>query len=317
MTARVTDTCKWEVWTTAASVAVTDARLLTSARDLAEEVIASVDAACSRFRPHSELVRITGHTSHGVEVSPTLGELLRTALDAAALTEGDVDPTVGRQLMELGYHSDIRELRELRGVSVELHHLPRPRSSWRDVHLDGPILTAPNDVVFDLGATAKAFAADRAAHAIAAELGCGVLVSLGGDIATAGVREQGPWQILVQDSSADPAEQVSLTAGWAMATSSTQKRRWRAGGRTVHHILDPRIGLPAPETWRTVTVVAENCVHANVLSTAAIVRGPSARSWLQEQRVAARLVDAARTVHVLGGWPEAPVVEEGALADVR
>jgi len=311
-------TAEWQVWSTTAAVTVTDPRLLQAARRVVEEVIADVDAACSRFRPDSELMRIAGHTSQGAGISTTLAALLRAALDAAAETEGDVDPTVGGQLVALGYDRDIGELRELGAVPLEVRRLPPPRFSWHDVRLESLTVTAPDEIVLDLGATGKASAADRSAARIAAELGCGVLVSLGGDIATAGPRDEGPWQVLVQDTLADPAQQVSLSPGWAMATSSTQKRRWRAGGRGIHHILDPRSGLPAPETWRTVTVVAPSCAQANALSTAAIIRGAAARGWLGEQNAAARLVDSARRVHVVGGWPEEPAAhEDGVPADVR
>jgi len=317
MTGSGPNTSEWRVWSTTASVAVTDTGSLRVARELVQSVVAEVDAACSRFRPDSELARITGRTSAGVEVSPLLAALVRTALEAAALTAGDVDPAVGHRLIELGYDRDIEELRDARGVPVGLRRLPSPRFSWRDVHLCGTTLAAPDEVVLDLGATAKAFAADRAAGRVASSLGCGVLVSLGGDIATAGAREDGPWQVLVEDVPGDPRQQVSLTPGWAIATSSTQKRRWLRDGRSVHHILDPRSGLPAAEMWRSATVAAPTCVAANTLSTAAIVRGPAAGSWLAQQGAAARLVDSARHVHRFGGWPEAADDTEGALLDVR
>jgi thiamine biosynthesis lipoprotein len=71
----------------------------------------------------------------------------------------------------------------------------------------------------------------------------------------------------------------------------------------LHHILDPRTGRPAEPVWRTVTVAAPSCFEANTASTAAIVRGDRALPWLRELGVAARLVDRAGRVTVLGGWP--------------
>ena len=76
-------------------------------------------------------------------------------------------------------------------------------------------------------------------------LGVRVLVSLGGDIATAGAAPGGGWQIHVQDRDDDPWTQVALPAGRAVATSSTVSRQWRRGGRTLHHIVDPRTGQSA------------------------------------------------------------------------
>jgi thiamine biosynthesis lipoprotein len=159
-------------------------------------------------------------------------------------------------------------------------------------------------VRLDLGATAKALTADRCARLVHDRLGTGVLVELGGDIATAGPAPGGGWTIRVQDRPADPPVTVRVTAGTAMATSSTASRCWRRGGRLLHHVLDPRTGMPSPRVWRSVTVCADRCVLANTHSTAALVRGAEAVSPLSRAGVAARLVDDRGRVTVLGGWPE-------------
>jgi thiamine biosynthesis lipoprotein len=62
--------------------------------------------------------------------------------------------------------------------------------------------------------------------------------------------------------------------------------------------------LPADSCWRTASVVAGTCVDANIASTAAIVMGRSAISWLEARRLPARLVDLAGNVHRVAGWPE-------------
>jgi len=183
----------------------------------------------------------------------------------------------------------------------------RHRPNWRHVRLDGRTLSVPAGTVLDLGATAKAHAADLCARQVAAELGVGVLVSLGGDIATAGPAPDGGWRVLVQDGPEEPACTVGLPAGHAIATSSTLRRRWRFDGRSVHHVIDPSTGRPAEPVWRTVTVAAPRCVTANTLTTAAMVRGTAARSWLAGIPVPARLVSAGGDVIAIGGWPQQEV----------
>ena len=136
---------------------------------------------------------------------------------------------------------------------------------------------------------------------MAEHLDTGVMVGLGGDIATAGPAPAGGWRVLVRDGPDDPQCTVAIPAGAAMATSSTLSRTWAAGTR--HHIVDPATGLPARPVWRTVSVVARSCQEANMLSTAAIVRGERAFAWLREHGVAARLVDARGRAIPLGGWP--------------
>ena len=143
----------------------------------------------------------------------------------------------------------------------------------------------PRGVQLDLGATAKALAADRAAVIAAAATGAGVLVSLGGDIAVAGSAPADGWPIALADDHGSPAGGPVITiAAGGLATSSTTVRRWRRGGDTVHHILDPATGAPCPVVWRTVSVAARTCVEANAASTAAIVLGPGAPSGSRAAR---------------------------------
>lgn len=308
----------WRVWNLDASLVVTDAERLEEASQIAEAVLDQVDLACSRFRPDSEVLRIAEAHRDGDEVSPLLATLVRAALDAAEWTSGDVDPTLGGAIAALGYDRDLREVRRQAGpdgVRISQTVLPGRVAAWRSIRLDGRRLTVPPGLALDLGATAKAVAADLVAGRVADELGVGVLVALGGDIATAGERGA-PWQVRVQDRTGEPAEQVSLEPGSAIATSSTLHRRWLADGRWMHHILDPRSGLPAAETWRTATVAAPTCLEANALSTAAIVRGRAAGTLLTSAGVAARLVDSSGRIHRFGGWPDQESIREGAV-DVR
>ena len=167
----------------------------------------------------------------------------------------------------------------------------------------------PAGVRLDLGATAKAWAADQAAARLAAELGGGILVSLGGDISVAGQAPAGGWPVRVQDVTGDPGDPapessvVVAVSDGGLATSSTTARRWRRGGAVLHHILDPRSGLPAPPVWRTVSVAAATALDANIASTAAIIRGLAAPAWLSGLGLAARLVTVGGAVITTGGWP--------------
>lgn len=105
------------------------------------------------------------------------------------------------------------------------------------------------------------------------------------------------------DGPDEPECAIALPSGSAVASSSTIRRRWAHGGEQMHHIIDPHTGRPAEPVWRTVTVAAPSCVTANTLTTAAVVRGAAAKSWLGTQGIPARLVAQDGTVSVLGGWP--------------
>jgi thiamine biosynthesis lipoprotein len=168
------------------------------------------------------------------------------------------------------------------------------------------MLLVPKGVELDLGATAKALAADDAARAIAASLGAGVLISLGGDIAVAGPGPDEGWSVRIADDHAaplgDPGPTVAIVNG-GLATSSTSVRRWQTDRGEAHHILDPHTGLPAVTPWRTVTVAAANCVEANVAATAALVLGAEAVGFLADAGLPARLVRHDDSVVHVAGWP--------------
>jgi thiamine biosynthesis lipoprotein len=95
---------------------------------------------------------------------------------------------------------------------------------------------------------------------------------------------------------------IAIRSG-GLATSSTAARRWRRGGDVLHHILDPRSGLPAAPVWRTVSVAAGTCADANMASTAAIIRGEAALAWLAGLALPARLVAESGAVVTIAGWP--------------
>ncbi len=305
----------WTALGTGVHLVVTDDAALDPARRLLTADLAAVDLACSRFRADSEIVALDRAPQQRpgrigpVRVSPLLAEAIAVALEAARLTGGDVDPTVGGAMAAAGYDRDFALIAP-EGPPVKLTVKKVP--GWRAVELDpGPgLLSLPAGVRLDLGATAKAWAADKAAAKIAAELGCGVLVGLGGDIAVAGQAPPGGWRIRVQDISGlpedpppGPAAVVAIEGG-GLATSSTTARRWRRGGDMLHHILDPRTGIPAASEWRTVSVAAASCTAANTASTAAIIRGERAPAWLTGLGLPARLVSQAGAVVTVGGWPE-------------
>jgi thiamine biosynthesis lipoprotein len=287
-----------------AVVAVTEPAALDQATATVEAVVAEFDEACSRFRDDSELTALNASAGSPVRVSPLLLDAVDASLRAAQLTDGDVDPTVGEALIALGYDRDFDSIAGGEATTVSIAAVP----GWRTVQVDraAGTVSAARGVVLDLGATAKALASDRAAAAANAGVGGGVLVSLGGDLAIAGPAPAEGWRVRVTDDHrsdvAAPGQWITLRAG-GLATSSTTVRRWRTGDGPAHHLLDPATGRPADGPWRTVSVSAGSCLDANIASTAAIVRGAPAESWLESQGLPARLVRVDGGVVHVAGWP--------------
>jgi thiamine biosynthesis lipoprotein len=305
---------------TLASVLVTEPDRLDQAARLLDEELRAIDLACSRFRDDSELWQVNHAGGLPVQVSPLLAEALAAALAAAAATHGDVDPTCGHALARLGYDRDFAAARH---DTSALTQPPAPAAGWRTVELDqaGGTVQLPAGVMLDLGATAKALAADRAAVAIAAATGCGVLVNLGGDIRVAGQPPPGGWRVGIRDdvgfdpdeSDNEPSQAIVLYDS-GLATSSTRVRSWQRGGTRLHHIIVPRTGLPVDSCWRAASVAAATCVDANAASTAAILRGEAAPGWLDRLRLPARLVHHDGTAVTVSGWPPDPASAAGSQA---
>ncbi len=152
----------WELWTTACRLVVTDPQRLDEATALADALLAEVEVASSRFRPDSEVLGLRAGWN---DLSPMLADLVREALTAAWLSDGAVDPT-GRRLdgrARLRPHAVRRPRRHRARGSPSC----RPRPAGARLRLDGDRLFRPAHVQLDLGATAKAVAADRTAALVA------------------------------------------------------------------------------------------------------------------------------------------------------
>jgi thiamine biosynthesis lipoprotein ApbE len=292
--------------TTATVAATGDRAALAAARVAVERGLDAIDRACSRFRADSELARLNGARGRPVAVGSLLLEAVQIAVAAARTTGGIVDPTIGRTLRLAGYDSTFTVVAARDGRAFRARFAPT--AGWETIEIDAErgTITVPAGVELDLGATAKALAADRAARAACVAAGCGVLVALGGDIAVSGDPPLGGWAVGIADDHAAPPETVHTTVAvesGGLATSSTTVRRWRSGESDLHHVIDPRTGRPAVGPWRTVSVAATSCLDANVASTAALVLGTDAISWLEQQGLPSRLVSTHGDVAVVRGWP--------------
>jgi len=297
---------QWPLWGGTARVVVRpgsgQSETLDAARTVVDEITAAMDLAASRFRPDSEVTRLAEAGGRPRPASALLRSTLHAALRAARLTDGAVDPTLGHALVAAGYDRDLTELPEDRpepGLRV------RRAADWHDVIVDDAAGTValPDGVLLDLGATAKAYAADLAAARVHEQLGCPVLVSLCGDLAIVGTRLDQPWVVQVLERPDDPSGPLIAVGDCGLATSTTRARRWRMSGRPAHHLLDPVTGLPVREVWRTVTATAASCVDANTATTATVVKGDRGLAWLQASGLSARMVAADGAVTTVGGWP--------------
>lgn len=267
-------------------VETTVADALPWARRVVEDELAAADAAYSPVRTDTELARVHAAQGHRTVVSERLLEAVGVALSAAAATGGLVDPGFRRRLVAAP------------GAPEHLRVVRAPSRRGIECDRRAATIRVPADIRLDLGATGKALIADRAAARVA-RAPTGALVSVGGDLATAGAAPDGGWPVRVADDhrAAGGGADIHLTTG-ALATSSLCAR--------PGHIVDPRTGRPPAGPWRTASVAAATCVDANAASTAALVLGDRAEAWLSAAGLPALLVAHDGFTRRVGGWPEVP-----------
>jgi thiamine biosynthesis lipoprotein len=293
-------TSTWRVWGTVASVTVTEPSALPAARRLVSRQFAAAEKAAARFRKDAELHRLYRAGGRAITVSPLLAELVGAALAAAERTDGDVDPTVAAAMTAV--HGPGHRDRDASSLPVcGTRTATRPVTGWQRVDLRGRRLLVPAGTTLDLSATATSFACDRAAATVRARLNVGVLVTMGGDAASAGPGPDGGWRVMIEDQADDRRVDVLLPAGAALATSHFTTRRDRDDSR-VGHLIDPRTGHAPAAVWRTASAIGFTSLEASTYTAAALIRGTSARAWLGQLWVPARLVTAAGDVITVGPW---------------
>ena len=298
-------TSTWSAWGTTASVTVTDPAALPAASRLVARQFAAAEKAAARFRKDAELHRLYRAGGRPITVSPLLAELIGAALAAAERTDGDVDPTVSAAMTAV--HGRLRRGATAMPVCGTQSTGSSRVPGWQRVDLQGRRLQVPAGTTLDLSATAKSLTCDRAAAAVRARLNVGVLVTLGGDAASAGPGPEAGWHVSVHDrgSGGGPVE-VLLPAGTALATSHFTARlspiEDRASAAQSGHLIDPHTGQAPAAVWRMATAIGFTSLEASTYTAATLIRGLSARAWLTQLWVPARLVTIHDDVITVGPW---------------
>jgi len=245
----------------------------------------------SRFDSRSEVSRLSATVGTPIPVSSMLFEAVRFALAVAEQSGGAFDPTVGRQMMALGFDQDYRSgmavgdgrgSRADRGIA-RVDRTDGDCASYRDVILDAEAgtITLHRPLTLDLGAVAKGLAVDLAALELRPFRN--FAVDAGGDIYFSGHNLDGePWSVGIRH----PREENELihtlrVSDMAVCTSGDYERTSPSGDGS-HHIIDPR-STTSPTAVASVTVLAPSAMIADALATAAFVLGPADGIALLEQ----------------------------------
>jgi thiamine biosynthesis lipoprotein len=226
-----------------------------------EQEFHRLEAILTRFDPNSALSRL--NANGWIEPHPDLRKVVELALEARKSTGGRFDPTVLDAVVAAGYDRSF----ELIG-SGPAPQRRRPTPAGGRVHTGAALIALEPGVRLDLGGIGKGYAVDRAVSMLAAHGPC--LVNAGGDLAVSGVPEQGSWSVGVETPDGKIA--LGLTSG-ALATSGTDRRRWKTANGNGHHLIDPRTSRPSDSDLLRVSAVASTAVEAEVLAKALFLAG--------------------------------------------
>lgn len=272
-----------------------------AALERAQDVFRRVEAACTRFKDDSPLMLANAAGEEWYDVPQECFAAVSEAARAHRETDGLFDPRVLRTLQQLGYD---RSLPFLEGVETDGSAPAGPvgPGPWEPgLDPDRPAVRI-GPVPIDLGGIGKGLAVRWAAQEL---IGVGVasLVEAGGDLHAAG---PGPelqgWNVGVEDpTGAEEHVAVLNVRDLACATSSIRIRKWQAGGKTVHHLIDPRTGEAGGGTLLAVTVVGPDAAWAEVWSKTLFLAGRDGiRAFAEQRDLAALWVDKHGIVGMTG-----------------
>jgi thiamine biosynthesis lipoprotein len=248
--------------------------------DIAATETWRIEDKFSRYLAGNIVAKINAAAGEPVEVDDETAALLDFSATLHELSEGRFDITSG-VLREVWSFDGSERVPSRDAVATMLR-----RVGWQRVDWQRPTLRLERGMEIDLGGIGKEYAADRVAALLRNASPDGVLVNLGGDIAVARQRADGsPWKVGIESVSTPGTDtMINLKAG-ALATSGDARRFLIRDGIRYGHILDPITGWPVINAPRSVTVAADTCTQAGMLSTFAVLKGAAAEEFLAGEGV--------------------------------
>jgi thiamine biosynthesis lipoprotein len=242
---------------------------------VAEEVW-RIEAHWSRYRQGNVVHRINTAGGRPVTVDPETAQFLDYAQHLHGWSGGLFDVTSG--VLRRAWKFDGSD----RLPPDEQVNALLPLVGWDKVSWKSPVLRMPMGMEIDFGGIGKEYAVDRACAIARQATALPVLINCGGDLACTGPRAGAvPWQVGIDTGVAGVgAPLVRLTQG-ALATSGDASRFLLRDGVRYPHVLNPRTGYPVTGGPRAVTVAAQTCTEAGVLSTVALLHGAGAETFLE------------------------------------
>lgn len=264
-------------------------------------------AAEARVRELEGLLSVTGRGSEiralnrdgAAELSPDTEELLRGALALCARTEGALDLSTYPVLCTWGFTTGEYAVPDGETLAKLL-----PLVDYTRVGLDGNAASLPVGMEIDLGSVAKGYTGAALAALLREGGVTSALLDLGGNIQAVGARPDGsPWRVGIRNPAGEGNIGVVEVDNQAVITSGGYERYFEKDGVRYWHILDPKTGAPARSGLVSVTVVGDDGLMCDGLSTGLFVMGreKAVEHWRRHRDFEAVLVAEDGSVTITPG----------------
>ena len=269
--------------------------------DQSESLIASLESLVSVTDADSELYAIN-QTGSGM-LTEEASSLMKQALEICRRTDGALDLSIYPIVRAWGFTTGSYQVPDEAEIQALL-----PLVDYRKIQYDAATgtvtVTLPEGMEIDLGSVAKGYAGQLAAQMLREHGVQSALLNLGGNVQTVGTKPDGsPWQIGIKDPQGEDAMMVLSVEDQAVVTSGGYERYFEQDGQTYWHIMDPSTGHPADSGLISVTIVGDEGVVCDGLSTALFVMGleKAADLWAQSGDFEAVFVTASGEVYITEG----------------
>lgn len=241
-----------------------------AALEKAEESINSLDKTLSVHDEDGELFKLNREGE--ASLSEDAYEVVKSSLKYCEETDGCFNPALF-PVMDLWGFTDKNYRVPTEGELKKALSLAKPESiSLNDANRRGRLNL--KGMALDMGGIAKGYASLKAIEVLRESCVENAIVNLGGNVHTLGTKPDGSlWKVAVENPDGDGYLAVVEVADKAVITSGDYERNFTKNGKIYHHIIDPSTGKPAESGLRSVTVVSNDSVRADALSTALFVMG--------------------------------------------
>ncbi len=272
----------------------------------AVQLVNTLDAALTRSEEHSPLAAVNAAGAGTLTAVPDdLGEAVSAALSIAERTGGAFDPTLAPLIDLWGFSGEQPAVPAQAAINETLNETGWEHVTCGETAEGWGILFDQNGMGLDLGGIGKGYAAKEVTELLYARGVTSSLLDLGGNITALGTKKNGDsWQIAVQDPQDENSYLCILPLqDRSASTSGSYERYFEENGVRYSHILDPETGYPVENDLLSATVVCEDPVTADGLSTALFVLGreKALELWRESDDFECILVGTDGTVSVTAG----------------